>query len=105
MDVFKEQFLRMVAEKQKQGLIPRLTEEEQKRAEERIDAQVKELREIIEEAGSSLGDSLRRFSSLLEELGRKGYKASARAHRRHWRQLELARRKGRRDRKRRKRFR
>lgn len=105
METFKEQALRILAEKQELGLIPKLTDEEQKRAEARIDAQAEKLRKVINEAGLSVADQLQKLVCFLEALNRKDYKTSSRALKRYWRRRELARKKGRRNQRRRKRFR
>lgn len=105
METWKECYLRILAEKQERGMIPRLSAEEEKRMEARVDVQVKKLGKILSDASLSDLDCLRKFAAFLQALDRKEHKYSSRALKRYWRQKKLAQRKGKRGRGRRKRFR
>ena len=87
MGIFKEIQLRALEEKQERGLIPKLTAEEQRRAEARIDAWAGKLHGALSDESLSDLDSLRKFGAYLQvmELG------DRRALKRYWRRLKQER--------------
>ena len=90
METFKESYLRILAEKQERGLICRLTGEEQKRLEVRIDARVKKYGRILNDARLSDLDSLRKFGAFLQFADRSRYKTAGLDLKRYWRRKRLA---------------
>ena len=94
MESMKEYCLRIVAEKQELGLIPKLNDEGQKRLEARIDRYIEKCWGALNDASLSDLDALRKFGGFLQALDRKDYKTSSRALKRYWRRRELAIRKG-----------
>lgn len=86
MDVLKEFYQRVVAEEQEQGLIPKLTPEQQKRVDAMIDEHVEEIEKFLSKTSLSELDILKRTGELLQLVSVRPYRPTRWVHQRHWRQ-------------------